>query len=233
MLVNFCKAQKPYLPKIRQYLSRIKPLTITQQKKDLRQVIKKRLLLLSDEYIRKESILIQKRLMETKEYQDSKNISLYLHSVPMKEVHTDLIVQDILHSQKNNKKMFVPRTVNFKNGIMTMLRVYDQEDLNTLGNSSYKTLEPGPFYKKYIKREESSINDLDLIIVPLLACDPSCNRLGRGKGFYDQYLSKYSKKKMVSFVGLTLVNQIFDHIPTLTNDFKLSFLVTPHKIYKK
>ena len=35
----------------------------------------------------------------------------------------------------------------------------------------------------------------DIMLVPLLSYDKNKSRLGYGKGFYDRYLKKYSKKK--------------------------------------
>ena len=41
----------------------------------------------------------------------------------------------------------------------------------------------------------------DILLVPLVAYDKNCNRIGYGGGFYDRYISKILKIKNVITVG--------------------------------
>ena len=65
---------------------------------------------------------------------------------------------------------------------------------------------------------------IDLVIVPGLGFTPGGNRLGRGMGFYDRFLSQ------PDFIGHTLglgfETQVLETLPTLEHDVPLSMLVT-------
>ena len=61
-----------------------------------------------------------------------------------------------------------------------------------------------------------------LLIIPGLAFGKKGERLGRGKGFYDRYLEKFSGIK----VGVCFQEQIFDGIPMGPNDQYVDYVVT-------
>lgn len=46
--------------------------------------------------------------------------------------------------------------------------------------------------------EEVPPEEIDLVVCPCTVFDESCNRMGMGGGFYDRYLSKYVRAKIVS-----------------------------------
>lgn len=78
--------------------------------------------------------------------------------------------------------------------------------------------------------EEVAAEQLNLIFVPLLAFDTSGFRVGYGKGFYDRFLKKCSKKVIiVGFSYFEAVDKIED-----TNEFDvpLNYCITPQKIYE-
>ena len=73
----------------------------------------------------------------------------------------------------------------------------------------------------------------DVIIVPLLAFDKGKFRLGYGKGYYDRYLNKYTKKyKNIMTVGVAFSFQRHNKLPINKNDVKLDFILTEKGIYK-
>ncbi|KAJ3449172.1 5-formyltetrahydrofolate cyclo-ligase [Anaeramoeba flamelloides] len=207
-------------------------LSIRKQKILLRKQVRKKLSQLSNEKIAQESITIQQKLLSTTEYQNSRNISLYVHSLPLKEVHTDLIFKDIFGSTNRDKKVYIPYTTNFELGEMKMIRVYDFEDMKTLNKSAFSTLEPNLMYKEKL-REDGEEQGLDLVIVPLLACDQNCKRLGRGKGFYDRFLSRASQNNKLKMIGIALSDQIVEHVPINENDWVLDKIISSNQIFKK
>lgn len=72
--------------------------------------------------------------------------------------------------------------------------------------------------------------ELDLVLVPLLAFDTKGNRVGYGKGFYDKLLSKCRKDVLkVGFSYFEAVDKITD---SGDFDIPLSYCVTPHRIYE-
>lgn len=65
---------------------------------------------------------------------------------------------------------------------------------------------------------------LDVLIVPGRAFTKSGYRLGRGKGYYDKWLSQYKQKfngKLPFTIGLAFAQQILDELPISETDEKL------------
>lgn len=72
------------------------------------------------------------------------------------------------------------------------------------------------------------INALDLIIMPLLAFDKQCTRLGMGAGYYDRTLAH---KKRGHLVGVAYQFQRVDFIAPQYWDVPLDAVVTQKTIY--
>lgn len=68
------------------------------------------------------------------------------------------------------------------------------------------------------------IADIDLVVVPGLGFDSAGNRLGRGRGFYDRFLS-HPEYRGVS-CGLGLEEQVVETIPVGPSDVRIDMLVT-------
>ncbi len=65
--------------------------------------------------------------------------------------------------------------------------------------------------------------DYDLIIVPGVAFDKNCNRLGRGRGYYDRFLCQHPNVKKI---GICFDFQLVDEIPTEPTDIKMDEIVS-------
>ena len=78
------------------------------------------------------------------------------------------------------------------------------------------------------KEDRGELAVPDVLIVPGLAFSTSKNRLGRGRGFYDRYLSQFKGIK----IGVCFSEQVFESIPTDEFDQNMNYLVTEKKIYK-
>jgi 5-formyltetrahydrofolate cyclo-ligase len=72
-------------------------------------------------------------------------------------------------------------------------------------------------------------DEIDMVLVPLLAFDKKGYRVGYGKGYYDKFLAECKKDCLK--VGLSY----FDPIETITDkadfDVPLNFCITPQTIY--
>ncbi len=75
--------------------------------------------------------------------------------------------------------------------------------------------------------EEASIENLDLIFVPLLLCDKEGFRIGYGGGYYDRLLSETKALK----VGLSLSPPADIILQREEWDIPLDYLITPFKTY--
>jgi 5-formyltetrahydrofolate cyclo-ligase len=71
--------------------------------------------------------------------------------------------------------------------------------------------------------------DIDLVLVPVLACDTNGNRVGYGKGYYDRYLSRCREDCIK--VGISY----FEPVDTIDDadgyDVPLNFCITPQQAY--
>ena len=74
---------------------------------------------------------------------------------------------------------------------------------------------------------EAVQEDMDIIVLPLLAVDENGNRLGYGKGFYDRYLQKHPFAKRVAYC---YDFQICKDIPSEEWDEKVSVIITDKRV---
>ena len=68
----------------------------------------------------------------------------------------------------------------------------------------------------------------ELTIVPLLAFDDFCGRIGYGKGYYDRYLAGHG----TTSVGIAFSEQYCNNLPKTALDVPLSYIITPDTIVK-
>jgi len=138
------------------------------------------------------------------------------------EVDTSYIIEEAL-TQK--KKVAVPR-INSSNIVFHYIASLSKKELV---KHDYGMCEP-------LKESESvDINNLDnskiLILTPGMAFDKQCNRLSRGKSFYDRYLSEYGKN--CTKAGIAFSFQIIENLPIEKHDVQLDFVITDKEIFKR
>ena len=81
--------------------------------------------------------------------------------------------------------------------------------------------------KDYISKK---IRYPNILLIPLVAFDKNLNRVGYGGGFYDRYIPKLKKKKIIT-IGIAYSFQKVVKIPINNYDIKLDFVVTEkHRI---
>ena len=80
------------------------------------------------------------------------------------------------------------------------------------------------------KFEHVSWDKIDYILMPLLCFDNYGNRIGYGKGIYDQ-IGKYLSKSCIK-IGLSFFEAHPNPIETEKHDIPLDFCQTPLKLYK-
>lgn len=75
------------------------------------------------------------------------------------------------------------------------------------------------------------IEEIDLVIVPGLAFDPSCRRLGRGGGFYDRFLAHPALGAHgASLCGVCFDFQVIDEAPAEEHDVPLTAVATDRRL---
>lgn len=75
------------------------------------------------------------------------------------------------------------------------------------------------------------LNQLDIMLIPLVAFDLIGQRLGMGGGFYDRILAGWQQKGFYP-IGLAHQCQQVDKLPSATWDIPLPEIITPQKIWR-
>jgi 5-formyltetrahydrofolate cyclo-ligase len=76
-----------------------------------------------------------------------------------------------------------------------------------------------------INGKELKVEDIDIVLVPLLAFTSNGHRLGYGKGFYDRFLSK--TKQDCLHIGVSLYDEPHQIDDIGKNDIALGYLISP------
>ncbi|MFK6999523.1 5-formyltetrahydrofolate cyclo-ligase [Flavobacterium oreochromis] len=139
---------------------------------------------------------------------------LFLPIEKQKEINTEFILQ-ILSGR--DKEVIVSKT-DFETREMTHYLLTDNTQFQV---NDYGIPEP-------VDGIEVPVSKLNVVFVPLLAYDKKGNRVGYGKGFYDQFLA--SCKPDTVKIGLSYFDPedlISDVSP---NDILLDYCVTPYGV---
>lgn len=70
----------------------------------------------------------------------------------------------------------------------------------------------------------TNLSAIDLVVVPGVAFDKSGNRMGRGRGYYDRFLSQQSVSKAYK-LGICFAQQMIDNIPTEAHDIRMDEVI--------
>jgi 5-formyltetrahydrofolate cyclo-ligase len=92
-------------------------------------------------------------------------------------------------------------------------------------------LEPGPFGTMQPVAGEPLV-DPAALLVPLVAADLACNRLGQGQGHFDRTLAVMRRSGLRAAIGLAWDVQIIDVLPTDHWDQRLDAVVTPTRVLR-
>jgi 5-formyltetrahydrofolate cyclo-ligase len=186
-------------------------------KKDLRKKYKDLRKQLSPEEIEAKSLAIANQLLQLNTMPDGRQVwnktyfHLFLTIEEMNEIDTEFILQ-ILAGK--DKEVVVSRcdfeSVTLINFLLT--------DNTKFRKSNYGIPEP-------IDGIEVPDAKIDVVFVPLLAYDKKGNRVGYGKGFYDNFLSKC--REDVIKIGLSFFEPEETIEDVSTTDIRLDFCVTP------
>ena len=163
---------------------------------------------------------IKDTLVELQIFKNAKRILFYASF--RNEVDTFDLIK---YSLSKSKDIYLPK-VDVKNN---ELLLYQIKDTSELSKGYLGILEPDVSEERRIELER-----LDLVIVPGVAFDYECNRLGYGKGFYDKLLAKIKspaiEMHIYKKIGLAYEEQIIKAIPSLSHDIKMDMIITDEKI---
>jgi 5-formyltetrahydrofolate cyclo-ligase len=185
------------------------------KKEEIRRKILKKRLSLSSEYIRDKSRRVFLNLAETVEYVNSRNIMFY--AATRNEVQTEEMIKISIKMGKNiSVPIILPECIN-----LAPSKIFDLDVELEKGKKGI--LEPKKEYYRLFPPE-----NIDLIIIPGVAFDLSGNRIGRGFGYYDNFLRKV--RSSAKIVALAFEMQIVRKIPNDKNDIPVHKIITEERI---
>lgn len=190
-------------------------------KKVLRKEIRLKVAAISPDDKVKQSRIVTEKVTESRDFQNAKSLSLYLH------MDDEIITEDILKTAlKRGKKCYIPRYFMGGNR-MEMVELYDMQDYETLPLTKWNIKQPGDDEKRPEALEQGS---LDLMLIPGMAFSLKGQRLGRGKGYYDTYLSKAESLGIrPKTLALAFNEQIMPEIPCDSHDFTIDSIIYPNE----
>ncbi len=141
---------------------------------------------------------------------------LFLTIEEQKEINTEYILQILAGKDKE----IVISKCEFATVGMTHFLLTDNTKIK---KNSYNVPEP-------VDGLEVPDAKIDVVFVPLLAYDKQGNRVGYGKGFYDNFLSKCKPETIK--IGLSFFPPEEKIEDVSESDVKLDFCVTPEEIFK-
>jgi 5-formyltetrahydrofolate cyclo-ligase len=184
-------------------------------KKALRHRLHETLAAIPPETRHAKSVAVCERLLETPEYRLARTVMIFL-STPT-EVDTSGIALD---AWRRDKRVAAPR-VSFEQRRMAAI------EIDSL-SSGLHTIALG--VREPIDGQLIPPGELDLVFVPGLAFDEQGNRLGRGQGFYDRFLSQ------PAFAGVSCAvafeEQVLPAVPHEEHDVRVRMLVTDRRVLR-
>ena len=183
-------------------------------KQELRQKIKIELSQ-NKQNFEKWSKLICQNIINSEFYQKAQIVYAYM-ALP-DEVDLSVLIDDALCK---NKTVYVPKVVQNSNKMI----FFDYSKCQ-FENGSFGILEPKT---KNIDEEKIAGDQTAIFLVPGRVFGEDGERIGRGKGFYDIYLSNFLKtqKKSVLVAGVCFPIQIGKQVPTTEHDIKMDQIFT-------
>lgn len=183
-------------------------------KQELRQKIKIELSQ-NKQNFEKWSKSICQNIINSEFYQKAQIVYAYM-ALP-DEVDLSVLIDDALCK---NKTVFVPKVVPNSNKMI----FFDYSKCQ-FENGSFGILEPKT---EDIKEEKIAGDQTAIFLVPGRVFGEDGERIGRGKGFYDIYLTNFLKtqKKSVLVAGVCFPIQIGKQVPTTEHDIKMDQIFT-------
>jgi 5-formyltetrahydrofolate cyclo-ligase len=182
-------------------------------KNELRQKYKALRNQLSTEEIEDKSLAIANRLLSLDIWEKT-YFHLFLTIEEQKEVDTEFILQILAGKDKE----IVVSKSDFETHEMTHYLLTDNTKFK---KNEYNIFEP-------VDGLEVPVSKIDVVFVPLLAIDKNGNRVGYGKGFYDNFLSKCKPETIKIGLSFFEPEEIIDDV--FKTDIRLDYCVTPFGI---
>ena len=190
--------------------------TLNQRKARTREKVRALLANAPMDLVQEWSAAIARRLWELPQVQSAQWVMSYV-SIG-KEVQTHDLIRDLL---ARGKRVAAPLTQ--RPGLLASeIKDFDAD----LAPGALGILEPKP---ELLRPVDPKV--LEVVLVPGVAFDLGCRRLGRGKGHYEHFLAQLSDDCFT--IGLAFELQVVPRVPTDENDLRVKCLITQdHATYR-
>lgn len=186
-------------------------LPTTHRKKIVREDVKKKRSELTAQDIRKKSRKICELTLSS--LNDCKTVMVYASKEP--EVDTGVLIAALIG---RGTRVVVPIIEQET----TTLRLSYLVNPSHLVESTFRVPEP-------IGNElPAPAEEIDTVVIPMLAFDREGNRLGYGAGYYDRFLSSHPG---IRRIGLAFSCQEAPALPCDENDIRMNLIITEKRIF--
>jgi 5-formyltetrahydrofolate cyclo-ligase len=168
------------------------------------------------EDVAQKSAAILQRLRSLPEFQPARAILTYVSSKD-NEVDTMPLIRSALEA---NRTVLVPVAVPSTGGMVWS----EFKSLDELEPSTFDILEPPEDSIRPVQPTKT-----DVAIVPGIAFDTACHRIGYGGGYYDRFLATFGGKK----IALAYEVQVCDSIPAEPHDLPVDIIVTEDRTIRR
>lgn len=188
-------------------------------KAELRRIYKEKRRALSDRERQTASFKMGQSLLSSFDLSSIKWLHCFLPITRLQEVDTFIII-DQIRGNYPDLKIVSSRSETQKNN----MRHYFWEQKNDLEFNEWSIPEPPALLEKEVKSSW-----LDMVLVPLLCVDKTGQRVGYGKGYYDQFLS--ACRADVVKIGLSFFEPIERIEDVGPKDIALDYIINNEGLY--
>ena len=186
---------------------------ILEEKQILRKSLKLIRSKLDSKFIESRAIAITNKFFKIVNIHKFREVCVYIDFA--NEVPTKIIVEKLLN---NNIKVSVPYIIDDHKMKLKYIEDYDK-DINL--NTRFGNGEP------FMHCKDCNVRDISMFIIPALGFDEYCNRIGFGKGYYDNILKE---NKNALRIGLSYDYQILPILPKDNSDEILDIIISENKV---
>ena len=176
---------------------------MTKSKSDIRRAAKSAVKALTAQQKADKSTLILSRIASSESIKSAKTVALYA------SLSDEVQSFELIELLSQTKRVVLPRVAG------------DDMDFYPYTPSSLKV---GAFgIEEPQGSEPISPNEIDVIVVPGVAFTTDGKRCGRGKGYYDKYLSRSGFRAIK--IGVCYTEQLAEDIPNEPHDIVMDYMI--------
>ena len=211
------------------------------EKEQIRKEIKEKLNKASEDYRREASAKIALNALNIPEMKEQKRTgflglkktgkTVLAYCSVGNEPSTLALIDSLL---KSGKRVCLPRCTDIaedgrrvapaEGSAAAVMEARQIQSFDDLAAGAYGIPEPKDYAPVVLPEE------IDLIILPCVTCDRSCNRLGHGAGYYDKYLT--SVRRDCFTMALCYEEAMADKLPAEPHDVPVDAVVTEKTVYR-